>query len=69
MIIYAIRLVVGVIFTLRSSVAGHFPRGRDGDVSAGRHAEAAPEPGCWLEYCPGRIGSLETATSMSVNPA
>jgi membrane protein implicated in regulation of membrane protease activity len=40
MIIYAICLVVGVIFTLGSAVAGHFFGGHDSDVGTGGHAEA-----------------------------
>ena len=41
MIIYAICLVVGLLFTLISAVAGHFFGGHDGaDVGTGGHAEA-----------------------------
>lgn len=41
MIIYAICLAVGIIFTLISAVAGHFFGGHDGgDVGTGGHAEA-----------------------------
>ena len=42
MIIYAICLVVGLIFTLFSAVAGHLFGGHDGDVGVGTggHAEA-----------------------------
>lgn len=42
MIIYAICLVLGLLFTLISAVAGHFFGGHDGDsdVGTGGHAEA-----------------------------
>jgi len=41
MIIYAVCLVVGLLFTLISAVAGHFFGGHDGaDVGTGGHAEA-----------------------------
>lgn len=41
MIIYAICLVVGLLFTFISAVAGHFFGGHDGaDVGTGGHAEA-----------------------------
>jgi membrane protein implicated in regulation of membrane protease activity len=42
MIIYAICLAVGLIFTIFSAVAGHFFGGHDGhmDVGTGGHAEA-----------------------------
>src|SRR5437879_3537702 len=42
MIIYAICLVLGLLFTLISGVAGHFFGGHDGhvDVGTGGHAEA-----------------------------
>lgn len=40
MIIYAICLVVGLVFTLFSAVAGHFFGGHDGDVGTGGHAES-----------------------------
>ena len=42
MIIYAICLVVGIIFTLVSATVGHFFGGHDGDagVGTGGHAEA-----------------------------
>ena len=41
MIIYAICLVVGLLFTLISAIAGHFFGGHDGaDVGTGGHAEA-----------------------------
>jgi len=41
MIIYAICLIVGLLFTLISAVAGHFFGGHDGgDVGTGGHAEA-----------------------------
>jgi len=41
MIIYAICLVVGLVFTLISAIAGHFFGGHDGaDVGTGGHAEA-----------------------------
>jgi membrane protein implicated in regulation of membrane protease activity len=42
MIIYAICLVFGLVFTLISAVAGHFFGGHDGDASLGTggHAEA-----------------------------
>ena len=40
-IIYAICLVVGLLFTLISAIAGHFFGGHDGaDVGTGGHAEA-----------------------------
>jgi membrane protein implicated in regulation of membrane protease activity len=41
MIIYAICLVVGLLFTIISAIAGHFFGGHDGgDVGTGGHAEA-----------------------------
>lgn len=41
MILYAICLAVGLVFTLISAVAGHFFGGHDGgDVGTGGHAEA-----------------------------
>ncbi|HEU5069630.1 MAG TPA: NfeD family protein [Verrucomicrobiae bacterium] len=41
MFIYAICLVVGLLFTLVSAIAGHFFGGHDGgDVGTGGHAEA-----------------------------
>jgi membrane protein implicated in regulation of membrane protease activity len=41
MIIYAVCLVVGLLFTLISAIAGHFFGGHDGaDVGTGGHAEA-----------------------------
>src|SRR5436189_6242504 len=42
MIIYAICLVVGLVFTLGSAIAGHFfgGHGHDSDVGTGGHAEA-----------------------------
>jgi hypothetical protein len=41
MIIYLICLVVGLVFTLVSAIAGHFFGGHDGmDVGTGGHAEA-----------------------------
>ena len=41
MIIYAICLVVGLLFTFISAIAGHFFGGHDGtDVGTGGHAEA-----------------------------
>src|SRR5262245_41244613 len=41
MFIYAICLVVGLLFTLISAVAGHFFGGHEGgDVGTGGHAEA-----------------------------
>ncbi|HEX5222202.1 MAG TPA: NfeD family protein [Verrucomicrobiae bacterium] len=41
MIIYAICLVVGLLFTVISAIAGHFFGGHDGaDVGTGGHAEA-----------------------------
>jgi len=41
MLIYAICLVVGLLFTLISAIAGHFFGGHDGaDVGTGGHAEA-----------------------------
>jgi membrane protein implicated in regulation of membrane protease activity len=44
MIIYAICLVVGLLFTLISAVAGHLFGGHDGgDVGTGGHAEAGFE--------------------------
>lgn len=44
MIIYAICLVVGLLFTLISAVAGHFFGGHDGvEVGTGGHAEAGFE--------------------------
>jgi membrane protein implicated in regulation of membrane protease activity len=39
MIFYAIFLVVGLVFTLFSAVAGHFFGGHDGAVGTGGHAE------------------------------
>jgi membrane protein implicated in regulation of membrane protease activity len=44
MIIYAICLVVGLLFTLVSAILGHFFGGHDGaDVGTGGHAEAGFE--------------------------
>jgi len=44
MIIYAICLVLGLLFTLISAIAGHFFGGHDGmDVGTGGHAEAGFE--------------------------
>lgn len=40
MIIYAICLVVGLLFTLISAIAGHFFGGDGADVGTGGHAEA-----------------------------
>jgi membrane protein implicated in regulation of membrane protease activity len=40
MIIYALCLVVGVMFTIGSAIAGHFFGGHDSDVGTGGHAEA-----------------------------
>jgi len=40
MMIYLICLVVGLVFTLVSAVAGHFFGGHEGDVGTGGHAEA-----------------------------
>ena len=40
MIIYAICLVVGLVFTLGSAIAGHFFGGHDHDIGTGGHAEA-----------------------------
>ena len=40
MYIYALCLVVGVLFTIGSAVAGHFFGGHDSDVGTGGHAEA-----------------------------
>jgi membrane protein implicated in regulation of membrane protease activity len=40
MYIYAICLVVGLVFTLGSAIAGHFFGGHDSDVGTGGHAEA-----------------------------
>jgi hypothetical protein len=41
MIIYAICLVVGLLFTILSAIVGHFFGGHDGtDVGTGGHAEA-----------------------------
>src|SRR5260221_13303965 len=39
MMIYAIFLVVGLVFTIFSAVAGHFFGGHDGAVGTGGHAE------------------------------
>lgn len=40
MIIYAICLAVGLLFTIISVIAGHFFGGHDADVGTGGHAEA-----------------------------
>ena len=40
MIIYIICLIVGLMFTIGSAVAGHFFGGHDSDVGTGGHAEA-----------------------------
>jgi membrane protein implicated in regulation of membrane protease activity len=40
MIIYAVCLVIGLLFTFGSAVAGHFFGGHDSDVGTGGHAEA-----------------------------
>src|ERR1044071_5905907 len=42
MIIYAICLAVGLVFTIFSAIAGHFYGGHDGhvDIGTGGHAEA-----------------------------
>lgn len=69
MIIYAICLVVGVMFTLGSAVAGHFLRGGGWDVGVGGHEEAAPEQGRLLDRFNLRLCSFETSPCMGVNPA
>src|ERR1039457_4343744 len=40
MIIYALCLVVGVLFTFGSAIAGHFFGGHDSGIGTGGHAEA-----------------------------
>ena len=40
MYIYALCLVVGLLFTIGSAMAGHFFGGHDSDVGTGGHAEA-----------------------------
>jgi membrane protein implicated in regulation of membrane protease activity len=40
MYIYALCLVIGIVFILGSAIFGHFLGGHDGDVGTGGHAEA-----------------------------
>jgi hypothetical protein len=55
MIIYAICLVVGLLFTLVSAVAGHFFGGQDGQ-------------GCLSPFLGLLVRSLKTSLGRSVNP-
>jgi hypothetical protein len=65
MMIYAICLVTGLVFTLVSVVAGHFFGGHDGHVSgSGGHAEAGADssdmPGVSI-FSPTVLASFVTA--------